>query len=302
MGTSPSNPSSVSVVARSFTSADGTPLRADYYSDSNQPCPPRGVVVVVHGYCEHRGRYRHVAEHLVHNGYSVLVGDLRGHGESGGVRGFVRRFGDYLDDLGAFLSEAKAQLAQAMATKPTLPPPQRPAVVAHSMGALVSLAYTLAHPEAIRVLALSSPFMGVKINVPAWKRGLGLAASLLHPTLGLPNGIDPSDVSHDPQIREGYKTDPLVTHNATARWFTETMSTQADVRARAGRIRTPTLMLHAGDDRIVDAGASQAVFARIGSSDKNLTFYPGLYHEIFNELPADRQRVLADLTNWLNDR
>ena len=52
----------------------------------------------------------------------------------------------------------------------------------------------------------------------------------------------------------------------------------------------------------MDAGASQAVFARIGATDKNLTFYPGLYHEIFNELPDDRQRVLTDLTNWLNDR
>lgn len=301
MGTS-SSPSTLAVVVRSFTSADGTPLRADYYSDSSQPCPPRGVIVVVHGYCDHRGRYRHVAEHLVQHGYSVLVGDLRGHGESGGERGFVRRFGDYLDDLSAFLTEAKAQLAQAMAANPSASPPRQPALVAHSMGALVGLAYVLAHPDAFRVLALSSPFMGVKQHVPAWKRALGLTASLMHPTLRLPNGLSENDVSHDPQTRQGYKTDPLVTHDATARWFTETMATQADVRTRAGRIRTPTLMLHAGDDRIVDAAASQAVFSRIGASDKNLTFYPGLYHEIFNELPADRQRVLNDLTTWLKDR
>ena len=61
-------------------------------------------------------------------------------------------------------------------------------------------------------------------------------------------------------------------------------------------------MLHAGDVRIVDAKASQAVLDRIGASDKNLTFYPGLFHEIFNETAADRERVLTDLTNWLADR
>jgi alpha-beta hydrolase superfamily lysophospholipase len=297
MGTSPS----LSVSTRSFTSADGTPLRADYYTDVDKPCPLRGVVVVIHGYCDHRGRYLHVADHLVQHGYSVLVGDLRGHGESGGERGFVRRFGDYLDDMSAFLVEAKVQLDLARTARPAVSPPERPIILGHSMGGLVALEYLLAHPEVARAIALSSPFFGVKQHVPAWKRALGLAASLANPTLRMPNGLDSNDVSHDPEVRKSYATDPLVTHEATARWFTETMAAQADVRVRAGRIRTPMLMLHAGDDRIVDAAASQAVFSRIGASDKTLTFYPGLYHEIFNELEPDRKRVLEDLTNWLRD-
>jgi alpha-beta hydrolase superfamily lysophospholipase len=301
-------------MTRSITSADGTPLRADYYV-GQEPARRRGVIVVVHGYCEHRGRYVHVAEHLVRHGYAVLVGDLRGHGESGGERGFIRRFGDYVDDVSALLAEAqrvysaqpesgaKEGSGGAVAvSEPGGDAAQMPILLGHSMGGLVVLEYVLAHAGAVRAIALSSPFLGIKLRVPAWKRALGLAASLLHPTLRLPNGINPADVSHDPGICQAYASDPLITHEATARWFTETLSAQADVKMRAGRVRTPTLFLEAGDDRIVDSAASQAVFSRIGSSDKTLNVYPGLFHEIFNEAESDRQRVLTDLTTWLQDR
>jgi alpha-beta hydrolase superfamily lysophospholipase len=284
------------------------PLRADYYAE--QPRASRGLIVLVHGYCEHRGRYRHVAEHLAAQGYAVFCGDLRGHGESGGERGFVHRFGEYLDDVTAFLSEAESLYDENVSrgsqggSAPAVRggEPLRPLLVAHSLGGLIALQYVLAYPTAVRAIALSSPFLGIKVKVPVWKRGLGLVASLAHPTLRLPNGLDAADVSHDPEVVTAYATDPLVTHEATARWFTETTAAQSDSRMRANRVRLPTLFLTAGDDRIVDSEVSQNVFARIGASDKMLNVYPGLFHEIFNELQPDRQRVLSDLSSWLNDR
>lgn len=291
MGTSGSH----SVLTRSFTASDGTPLRADYYSGTgpDRPRASRGVVVLIHGYCEHRGRYRHVAEHLNRHGYQVLVGDLRGHGGSAGERGFVRRFTDYLEDTQAFLDCAASALPSAGA---------KPILIGHSMGGLVGLQFALAYPAALRALALSSPFLGLKLAVPGWKRGLGLVASLAKPTLRMPSGLKSADLSHNPEVCRSYDTDPLVTHEATARWFTEIVAAQADLRMRAGRIHVPTLMLVAGDDRIVDSAVSQMIFDRLGASDKNLTVYPGLFHELFNEVESDKQRVLSDLTSWLAER
>jgi len=307
MGTSGSH----SVLTRSFTASDGTPLRADYYSGTgpDRPRASRGVVVVIHGYCDHRGRYRHVARHLVEHGYAVLCGDLRGHGESAGERAFIRRFSEYLDDVSAFLAEAQTlflgpDLDAGASPPPTadVDAPQRPVLLGHSMGGLVALEYVLANPTAVRALVAVSPLLGIKLEVPAWKRGLGLTASLLHPTLRLSNGIEPQDLSHDTEVVAGYATDPLVTRQASARWFTETLAAQADVRARANRIRTPTLFLHPGDDRLVDTAVGQEVFSRLGATDKTLNVYPGLFHELFNERQPDRQRVLTDLTTWLNER
>lgn len=297
-------------VKRLLTSADSTPLCADYYSPLSDAGPEAtapafaGLVVIVHGYCEHRGRYQHVAQLLLAKGHHVYVGDLRGHGESGGERGHVARFGDYVEDVAGFVADAqKAFLAECAAHK-SQPHAQAadatPILIGHSLGGLVALQYVLRGRTELRAVILSSPFLGLRLAVPMWKRGLALAASLARPTLRLPNELDANTLSHDAAVCQEYMRDPLVTHTATARWFTETLSAQADLKSRAVRIRVPALFLVAGDDRIVDAHATQAVFDRLGSSDKTLCAYPSLYHEIFNE--TDKQRVFDDLTAWLATR
>jgi alpha-beta hydrolase superfamily lysophospholipase len=45
---------------------------------------------------------------------------------------------------------------------------------------------------------------------------------------------------------------------------------------------------------------SQFLYDRVGSGDKVLKRYPGLYHEIFNE--PERDSVIDDLLGWLDTR
>jgi alpha-beta hydrolase superfamily lysophospholipase len=161
----------------------------------------------------------------------------------------------------------------------------------------VAMRYALERPEAVRALALSSPFLGIKVQVPGWKSALGRLASRVYPGLSIPGEIDPALLSHDAAVGRAYAADALVPKVATARWYTEAVAAQAEVRARAPELRVPLLLLHGADDRIADPAASQAVFDRIGGSDKTLTMYPGLYHEIFNEI--ERGRVIQDLVTWL---
>lgn len=47
---------------------------------------PKGVVVIVHGLCEHLGRYEYLAGKLNEAGYSVCRFDHRGHGKSDGKK------------------------------------------------------------------------------------------------------------------------------------------------------------------------------------------------------------------------
>ena len=49
---------------RIFT-PDQTLLCADYYDPEATDSAARVPIIIVHGYCEHRGRYRILAEHLV---------------------------------------------------------------------------------------------------------------------------------------------------------------------------------------------------------------------------------------------
>ncbi|HMU37468.1 MAG TPA: alpha/beta hydrolase [Pseudomonadota bacterium] len=268
-------------------SADGTPLRVDAYS--TQRTEPRGVVVVVHGFAEHRRRYEHLANFLSEHGFHVLTGDLRGHGESGGERGYIERFSNYVDDVSAFVRTAEETFS--------MPNRAQPILFGHSMGGLVCSQFVLATKGAVRALAMTSPFFGIKLAVPSWKRALGLGASLVYPKLKLPNGIDGSVLSHDTNLCKAYEQDPFVFHTATARWFSEVLAIHADSLNRASQIKLPTLMLLAGDDRLTDAQAADRVFDRLGSRDKTMKTYPGMFHEILNEL--ERQRVYDDLLEWL---
>jgi acylglycerol lipase len=77
------------------------------YGQSWRSTDLRAVVVIVHGYAEHSGRYQWAALELVNRGFAVYAIDLRGHGKSSGAGYFVPSFDDYLSDLATFLQQVK---------------------------------------------------------------------------------------------------------------------------------------------------------------------------------------------------
>ena len=86
----------------------------------------------------------------------------------------------------------------------------------------------------------------------------------------------------------------------TAGMYGETAGRTESFIARASELRVPFLLLHGRDDRIVDPVGSQRFFARATAPDRAFCLYPGMYHEIFNEV--DHDRVFADIDSWLTRR
>jgi alpha-beta hydrolase superfamily lysophospholipase len=69
-------------MAKVTNAHDGTEIALHHW-----PHPgARAQVLVLHGYGEHAGRYRELAEALTAAGYDVVACDHRGHGSSGGHR------------------------------------------------------------------------------------------------------------------------------------------------------------------------------------------------------------------------
>ena len=53
------------------------------------PAAPEALLIVIHGYGEHSGRYEDLIQDFSSRGYAVFVPDLRGHGrQSAGLRGY----------------------------------------------------------------------------------------------------------------------------------------------------------------------------------------------------------------------
>jgi acylglycerol lipase len=62
----------------------------------------------------------------------------------------------------------------------------------------------------------------------------------------------------------------------------------------------PLLIMHGTHDIVTDPNGSRQLYERASSADKTLHLYPGLYHEVFNEL--EREQVIGDLIDWIKKR
>ncbi len=251
-----------------------------------KPSDDAPTLLIVHGYAEHMGRYAHVMQWAAQRGWHACGVDLRGHGRSEGHRAHVDRFEEYLDDVGALLDWHEARGGAT------------PWVLGHSMGGLVAVHLGLNAPRRVAGVVLSSPALGFALPVPAPKRALAHLLSRVWPTFSLPTGIPPAVLTHDEAIVHAYEVDPLVARKATARWYTEMLRAQAVAFEAAPRFSLPLLALQAGDDRLVDARATRRFVDSVGSEDTRYVEFPGMYHEILNEV--ERDRVFAELGAWLD--
>jgi lysophospholipase len=66
------------------------------------------------------------------------------------------------------------------------------------------------------------------------------------------------------------------------------------------QLRDPVLVLHGTADRLAVYADVAPVFERLGSPDRTVHAYAGLYHEVLNE--PERAQVFADLETWLDAR
>jgi len=280
--------------SRAWTYTSDQFAGADGLLFTRRVCRPRegarAVLAVVHGYGEHGGRYHDLAADLAVHGCSVYVYDLRGHGRSGGRRGHIRRFAEYLDDTAVYLDGVRREAEG----RPVF-------LLGHSMGGLIAASYAEQRPVGdLAGLILSAPFLRFAMQVPALKVGAARVASVLAPSVNVGNTLDPAGLSHDEAVVAAYRTDPLNHRAATARWAAELLSAQTAALAAADRISPPLLVMAGEADPIADPSGARELFEAAASPDKTYRGYPGYFHEIFNE--TGRDVPIADLAAWVEQR
>jgi acylglycerol lipase len=246
---------------------------------------PRAIVVVAHGAGEHAGRYEHVAARLVVEGYAVYAIDHRGHGRSEGARALIDRMDNAVGDLDALVLLAAAE-------HPSVPV----FLLGHSMGGAIAVSYALEHQDHIAGLILSAPLAALAAAPPP-VRVAARVLSALTPRLPL-FPIDPELVSRDPAVVKAYIEDPLNHHaKLPVRTVAEMAAAIDSFPGRVQAITVPTLIMYGTADRLCPPEGSVMLGARIGSADKTITPYEGLYHEILNE--PEQGRVLDEISGWL---
>ncbi len=266
-----------------FGAYDGLRL---YYQHWRPAAVPNAVLVIVHGLAEHSGRHERFGRELAEVGYAVEAFDLRGHGRSEGMWGYVASFDDYLRDSETFLQNVRARYAG-------LPL----ALMGHSMGGTIAALLAIEGRFPFEALILSAPAVRLWQDVGWAARAFSHMASRFLPKLRtLP--LAAQYISRDLAVVQAYEQDPLV-YRAGLRLRTvdELLRATQRVRVGAANIRVPLLILQGTGDRLVQPRGAIELYERASSADKTLRLYEGLYHELLNE--PEREQVLADIMAWL---
>jgi len=268
-----------------FTAQDGTII---FWKGCIPDVSPKAVVHVIHGYAEHIDRYGNVVNELVPAGYAVIGNDHRGHGKSEGKRGHVQSFQEFIDDEKQFRRDViKKQF-------PGIPY----FVLGHSMGSLIAMNYVEQDAEGIRGLVLSGTGSQPGTDIPKILLTVTKILSKILPAVHVKSPLPPEFISRDKDVVKAYIDDPLVYNVITPRLANEMNRYVVIGAENAFKIKIPVLIQLGSRDTAFSG--QQELFEMIGAKDKTFKVYEGLKHEVYNELIADREKVLADLRNWLD--
>ena len=246
-------------------------------------------MLVVHGLAEHIGRYKNLVNYFVPRGYAIYGLDLRGHGKSQGLKGYVEHFSYYLDDLKTFFDMVRRENAG-----------KKIFMVGHSMGGLIATAYAIEHQDDLAGLVVSAALLKVGSSVSPATIAMAKVLSAIAPKMGVAV-LDASTISRDKAVVDAYVNDPLVYRGkTTARLGAELINTHTEDAGPVGQdhVAHPDYVWQRR--QLSNPEGSNMLYEKVGSKDKTLKVYDGLYHEIFNE--PEHEKVMADMEAWLSAR
>jgi alpha-beta hydrolase superfamily lysophospholipase len=249
---------------------------------------PQAAVFLIHGLAEHSGRYQHVAAFLTARGYAVYTMDLRGHGQSEGLRGHIDNFEVFLDDLSAYFRQIETQTGGPWF------------VLGHSIGATLSTIFVSRHQDRLAGMIISGVALSPGESIPANVIKLSSLLSRIAPKLPV-KALDAAAVSRDPAVQRAYDTDPLNYRGKIRARMAAELLRMLDVSFELlPQITIPALAMHGSDDLLVDPAGLDAVYSRVRSADKTRHLFEGLYHEILNE--PEKDEVMGIIAEWLDKR
>ncbi|WP_312939881.1 alpha/beta hydrolase [Oscillibacter sp.] len=277
---------------------------------------PRAVLQIAHGVSEYVLRYEELAAYLTERGIAVVGNDHLGHGASvadGAPRVYFGPAGSWntvVDDLYALRCLAGQQF-------PGLPY----FLLGHSMGSFLVRTYLIRYPGTVDGAILMGTGQ-MRPILTAAGRAIAAAecckigeerASPLVQKMAFgaynkafsPNRTEFDWVSSDEATVNFYEKDPHCGENPSVGLFREMLGGIAFITRQANvkkmNLRTPVLFVSGEEDPVGEQGRGVArayrSFQRAGVQDVSVKLYPGVRHEILNDVC--RQQVCRDLADWL---
>ncbi|MFP4091064.1 MAG: lysophospholipase [Cyclobacteriaceae bacterium] len=255
--------------------------------------PVRLTLLIQHGLGEHCGRYGNLLQALEGSGVAVYAMDARGHGRSQGKKGHIAYFDQYAEDLDLLVEIALTDIRLEKRPKKVM-------LLGHSLGGSIAIRYASLHQQKLDALILSSAGIEVHMNLynhVAKRLASGLVKIL--PGLVLSSNLNADYLSHDQQVVDAYRVDPLTHDKASVRLGHDLFNIHRQLYQDAPGLRLPLYIFHGSADQLTNPEGSRRFFEKAASADKTLRIYEGLFHETMNEIPLEKSRVLEELKQWM---
>ncbi len=283
------------LTATEFTASDGKSM--PYARWAAEAPPPKAVIICVHGLSGAASDFWPVGERFPKKEIIVYGLQLRGMGNDPNKkeRGNIARGELWVSDLLSF-----TQLVHEHH-------PKLPIIwYGESLGSLIVINAVAALPDGsplVSGIVLSSPVIGFRQELPAWKYCLirTLVAILPGKRISLESlGDREVKVTGYSTHKQQMEKTPHYVEFFSLRLFRAIDKMVRRSEATALRVRAPLLLLYTPNDIFSSREQIESFYAKIASGDKSKIFLPNSYHLILHDV--DRDQTLVDLENWLKAR
>lgn len=279
--------------------ADRTDLR---YGILPARTTAKRFVVFLNGRSEWIEKYEYLPHDLdLPADCGFLTMDHRGQGASGGARSFVDSYESYARDAAKVIKEQVGDLPYA--------------VMAHSMGGLISLYATVHHHISPEVLVLGSPLLGMPQHPVPSPLAKPLSALLTRAGLGTVSSgggsytnrsFPDNELTHCIDRYTRMQASPYKIPGATFGWVSASFQAIAAIMQaeRLGKLSVPTLIMAGTNETVVDPQGFRLFVERAAShapAPVQLQVIPGAKHELFSEIPRLYTMTLGFTKSFMRD-
>ncbi|QIB65504.1 alpha/beta hydrolase [Kineobactrum salinum] len=236
-------------------------------------------LLLVHGYLDHCGLYRHLVDHALQRGCNVLAFDLPGHGLSTGTPAAINDFAEYGDAIAAVLAAAEL---------PALPWQ----VLAQSTGAAALVEFARHHAP--------WPFTGTVLLAPLLQPARWWQVRAAHGLLQRLLSSVPRDFATNSSDREFLafvRSDPLQAQRIPLAWVGALRRWLAELPLQDLGVG-PALLVQGDADTTVDWRFNLPRYGKLFPGLR-IELVHGAGHHLANESPLIRARYLEVIDRYL---
>ena len=250
---------------------------------------PEAILLLVHGLGAHTDRWEFLENFFLKNDVSVYAIELKGFGETEGLRGHVDSFDIYLEDILHLYGIAAKENSG-----------KKVFLLGESMGALIAFVAVVVKPDLFSGLISLSPAFKSRLGENIFNYVKYLSPNLYNPKKQFSMPFDSEMCTRDVDYQKVLDRDAERDRLATSKLLLNILITQMRSWGLKTKVRIPVLFLLAGDDKIVNPEVSKEFFKNLKAKDKKIIEYPGMRHALSIDL--GREAVFGDILKWIEAR